>query len=183
MARSGQRKSGTASGPVRRLTLTKKQIAEIEQLRSEVRLEEGGSRSWRKAGGQCGIVSSCVAGMLQDWGVDACEYWGGAYLMENGKICWDHCWVELPDGTLVDATTDQFQEGDSVRVVSPRSPLQRRYLKWQEIETVLSDLRARATQIGARKVLREIAHPDVKHGVFGETYADEYAQLVAELAG
>jgi hypothetical protein len=166
----------------RRFTLTGTQVAQIEKLRGDVRLEEGGSRSFRKAGGQCGIVSDDVAGLLQERGVDASEYWGGAYVMANDEICFDHCWVELADGTIVDATADQFQEGDSVRVVSPTSPLQRRYLKWQEITNVVADLRARAERVGAQKVLRELESFDVQVGVFGDTCAAEYAALVAELS-
>jgi hypothetical protein len=49
--------------------------------------------------------------------------WGHLRLLD-GSVCWIHCWNQLPDGALVDATADQFEErwlGDVV-VLSPGDP-------------------------------------------------------------
>jgi hypothetical protein len=50
--------------------------------------------------------------------------WGHLRLLDGG-VCWIHCWNQLPDGTIVDATADQFEErwlgGDrGVAVLTPR---------------------------------------------------------------
>ena len=53
---------------------------------------------------------------------------GVAYLSEGGEVvCEAHFVSVLADGTIVDATADQFGEGDEIRVVRPGDALYGRY--------------------------------------------------------
>jgi hypothetical protein len=75
--------------------------AEIERalaIRRHVRLASG------RPDGRCGQVSEAIAAELS-WAYR----WGHLRLLDGG-ICWIHCWNQLPDGTIVDATADQFEE-------------------------------------------------------------------------
>jgi hypothetical protein len=69
-------------------------------------------------GGQCGDVAEFVR---RRWG------WiniGGVYLAPSLEPIGDHV---LPDGSIFDPTSDQFQEGHDVRLVPPGSPGLHRY--------------------------------------------------------
>lgn len=86
------------------------QVDAVRCLREEVRAEEGG-------GGYCHVVSEVLA----------CEYgwslFSGAYTSLAGEvICEAHVWNLLPDGSILDATADQFGEGHDVRVLTPDNP-------------------------------------------------------------
>jgi hypothetical protein len=75
--------------------------AEIEQaaaIRRRVRLASG------RPDGRCGKVAEAIAAEL-GW----TYRWGHLRLLDGG-ICWIHCWNQLPDGAIVDATADQFEE-------------------------------------------------------------------------
>jgi hypothetical protein len=51
-------------------------------------------------------------------------------LLLDGSVCWVHCWNRRPDGLLVDATADQFEErwpGD-ILVLAPDDPRAAHYL-------------------------------------------------------
>jgi hypothetical protein len=95
-------------------------VAEVEEnleqvrcIRRRVRLESG------RPDGRCGKVAEAIEAEL-GWAYR----WGHLRLLDGG-ICWIHCWNQLPDGTVVDATADQFEErglGD-VAVLSPGDPL------------------------------------------------------------
>lgn len=95
--------------------VTSMQIEAIRRLREECRVEDGG-------GGQCSVVSEEL-GLAYGWHIAT-----GAYTALNGEvICEDHAWNVLPDGSIVDATADQFGEGFDVRIVAPTDPDYRRY--------------------------------------------------------
>lgn len=89
----------------------------VRAIRRRVRIETG------KPDGRCGKVSEALAAEL------AWAYcWGHIRLLDGG-ICWIHCWNRMPDGTLVDATADQFEErwlGD-VAVLPPGDRRQAHY--------------------------------------------------------
>jgi hypothetical protein len=72
---------------------------------------------------RCGKVAEAVDAEL-GWAYR----WGHLRLLDGG-ICWIHCWNDLPDGTIVDATADQFEERwhDDVAVLSPANPLYTHY--------------------------------------------------------
>ena len=75
--------------------------ADTEQaftIRRRVRLASG------RPDGRCGKVSEAIAAEL-GWAYR----WGHLRLLD-GSVCWIHCWDQLPDGTIVDATADQFEE-------------------------------------------------------------------------
>ena len=84
-------------------------------LRDEIRAEEFG-------GGMCSIVGEALEA---EHGWRRC---GVAYVSADGEvICEAHVVNVLADGTIVDATADQFGEGDEVRVVRPGDPAYGRY--------------------------------------------------------
>src|ERR671936_379107 len=88
-------------------------IERLRAIRRRVRLESG------RPDGRCGKVAEAIAAEL-GWAYR----WGHLRLLDGG-ICWIHCWNQLPDGTVVDAAADQFEErwlGD-VPVVAPGDPL------------------------------------------------------------
>jgi hypothetical protein len=89
-------------------------IAEIEKLRATVREES--------PGGMCEIVSECLQQRYQ-WTPMVVSY-----LSEDGRIiCADHTLVILPDGSLLDATRDQFGEGHSVSLIKAGTQEMGRY--------------------------------------------------------
>ena len=94
--------------------------AELEKaraIRRRVRLESG------RPDGRCAKVAEAIEVEL-GWAYR----WGHLRLLDGG-ICWIHCWNQLPDGTVVDATADQFEErwlGD-MAVLPPSDPLHASY--------------------------------------------------------
>lgn len=80
-------------------------VAEVEEnlervrgVRRRVRLACG------RPDGRCGKVAEAIEAEL-GWAYR----WGHLRLLDGG-ICWIHCWNQLLDGTIVDATADQFEE-------------------------------------------------------------------------
>jgi hypothetical protein len=85
----------------------------VRSLRTEVRVRDG-----RPDDGRCGHVADAICGRL-GWK----KQWGHLLLFD-GSVCWVHCWNRRPDGILVDATADQFEErwpGD-ILVLAPDDP-------------------------------------------------------------
>jgi hypothetical protein len=88
-------------------------LERVRAIRRHVRLASG------RSDGRCGKVAEAIEAEL-GWAYR----WGHLRLLDGG-ICWIHCWNQLPDGTVVDATADQFEErwlGDGI-VLSPGDPL------------------------------------------------------------
>jgi hypothetical protein len=88
-------------------------LERVRAIRRCVRLANG------RPDGRCGKVAEAVQAEL-GWAYR----WGHLRLLDDG-VCWIHCWNQLLDGTIVDATADQFEErwlGD-VAVLSPGDPL------------------------------------------------------------
>lgn len=89
----------------------------MEAERTAGRLAEYG---WRPGDpgaipGGCGWLSEIIE---RDYGW-LCE--GGCYLTPAGHI--DHFWNLLPDGSILDASADQFGEnGDGIRISNPNDP-------------------------------------------------------------
>jgi hypothetical protein len=71
----------------------------IRALRAEVRVRDG-----RPDDGRCGQVADAICARL-GWK----KQWGYLLLLD-GSVSWVHCWNRGPDGVLVDATADQFEE-------------------------------------------------------------------------
>lgn len=95
----------------------------IRTLRREVRLAAD------RLDGRCGAVSEALERELGL--VQRC----GHLRLLNGAICWLHCWNPSDDGSIVDATADQFEElfpGD-VLVLAPTDPLADRYLPARDL--------------------------------------------------
>ena len=93
----------------------KNYIPDIERLREEIRVEEGG-------GGMCHVVTECLTAQY-GW-----ERIPVSYLDTLGRvICCGHLISVLPDGSLLDPTADQMGEGYSVRVLKPADPDYGRY--------------------------------------------------------
>lgn len=78
---------------------------EIKKLRSELTLLEGQHL--------CREVSLAIAVKLASCGVP-CWYVAGEFLV-NGKAISEHYWVVV-DGTIYDATADQFELTDDILV-------------------------------------------------------------------
>lgn len=130
---------------------------EIEQaraIRRRVRLASG------RPDGRCGKVSEAITAEL-GWAYR----WGHLRLLDGG-ICWIHCWNQRADGTVVDATADQFEErwlGDVV-VLPPDDPRQANYSpapRGHLFRTLLTG--------GQRRLLARGAQPD---GAFGPEEAE-----------
>src|SRR5438876_6558871 len=88
-------------------------LERVRAIRRRVRLASG------RPDGRCAKVAEAMEAEL-GW-----PYRWGHLRLRDGGICWIHCWNQLPDGTIVDATADQFEErwlGDVV-VLSPDDPL------------------------------------------------------------
>lgn len=73
-------------------------IEQARAIRRRVRLTSG------RPDGRCGKVSEAIAAEM-GWAYR----WGHLRLLDGG-ICWIHCWNQMPDGTVVDTTADQFEE-------------------------------------------------------------------------
>ena len=84
-------------------------VREVEELREEIRAEEGG-------GGMCHVVSE-VMGMRRGWPMLSVAYLSP----DGGMICAAHVVSVLPDGSIMDHTRDQFGEGHSVSFVKAGS--------------------------------------------------------------
>lgn len=94
-------------------------IERVYELRAEVR-----RRDARPNDGRCGNVATALEAEFGWQG-----QWGYLRLLD-GTVSWVHCWNRLEDGTVVDATADQYQDlwlGDVV-VVDPSSPMTANYL-------------------------------------------------------
>src|SRR5690348_16366203 len=94
-----------------------KHIERLRGIRRRVRLTSG------RRDGRCAKVAEAIEAEV-GWAYR----WGHLRLLDGG-ICWSHCWNELPDGAVVDATADQFEErwlGDVV-VLPPGDPLHAHY--------------------------------------------------------
>lgn len=91
-------------------------VAEIEELREDIRIEEGG-------GGMCHFVTEVLSARYG---------WGRlfvTYLSDGGDvICGGGHMVNiLPDGSVLDSTRDQFGEGHSVSLIRSDDPEIGRY--------------------------------------------------------
>ncbi|GAB3400829.1 hypothetical protein GCM10027569_05140 [Flindersiella endophytica] len=94
-------------------------LRRIHAVRRAVRLADA-----RPNDGRCGNV---VSALSAEFG------WAGenGYLqLLDGTVSWVHCWNRLPDGTIVDATADQYQELwlGNVVALPPDDPLAGHYL-------------------------------------------------------
>lgn len=94
--------------------LTETTATEIRAIRREVRIAAG-------RGGQCGEVAEWIYGRFGWTKV------GGMYLSASLEPIGDHVWNVLPNGSILDATADQFCEGHDIRLVPAGSPEQQRY--------------------------------------------------------
>lgn len=112
-------KQALAEGKATRLT--PEIVERIRAMREQIRQEEGG-------GGYCHMVSEWIA-RVYGW-----ERASGTYCARNRDvICSAHYWNVLPDGSILDATADQFGEGNDIRVVRPDDPEFARYrLEWSQ---------------------------------------------------
>jgi hypothetical protein len=115
-----------AAGSLRRFTgmanrgsavgdLTEAVLAEVRSLRERVRVAEGG-------GGMCHFVSEILASERR-WAQLSVGYLS----LDGAMICASHYVNVLGDGTLLDATADQFGEGHDIRIVRPDDPEYGRY--------------------------------------------------------
>src|ERR1035437_1023637 len=101
-------------GVKRRQGLGARQLRSLRKMRDEVRISEGADTDPKFAGGQCGIVSECVEAIP---GLEYFTYQVGCYITDDDQLIYDHCFCRAPDGTVLDATADQFGEGDDIRLV------------------------------------------------------------------
>jgi hypothetical protein len=95
------------------LVPTPADIERARAIRRRVRLASG------RPDGRCGKVAEAIQAEL-GWAYR----WGHLRLLDGG-ICWIHCWNQFQDGSIVDATADQFEErwqGD-VAVLSSDHPM------------------------------------------------------------
>jgi len=94
-------------------------LRRIYELRGEVR-----RRDARPNDGRCGNVATALE-IEFGW-----QRQSGYLKLLDDTVSWVHCWNRLADGTIVDATADQFQGlwlGDVV-TVDPSSPMAANYL-------------------------------------------------------
>lgn len=56
--------------------------------------------------GNCGKVAGKLAGLLEAKGIE-CHWRSGRVAGQDGL----HCWLELPDGTILDPTVQQYGAG------------------------------------------------------------------------
>jgi hypothetical protein len=101
-------------------------LRRIYEVRREVRLRDA-----RPNDGRCGNVTAALAEEF-GWAGE----WGYLRLLDD-TVSWVHCWNRLPDGTILDATADQYQDlwlGDVVTLPAAH-PLAANYLhapaKWE----------------------------------------------------
>ncbi|MBE1608959.1 hypothetical protein [Actinopolymorpha pittospori] len=93
-------------------------LQRIYELRGDVRRRD----AWPNDG-RCGKVA---AALETEFGWQS-QY--GYLRLLDGTVSWVHCWNRLADGTIVDATADQYQGlwlGDVV-TVDPTSPMSANY--------------------------------------------------------
>ncbi len=91
----------------------------IAELRAEVRLRDA-----RPNDGRCGHVAEALETEF-GWSRRS-----GYLLLLDRTVSWVHCWNQLDDGTIIDATADQFQElwlGEVI-TIEPSSPRWSHYL-------------------------------------------------------
>jgi hypothetical protein len=106
-----------ASADTRPSLVSSIDLERVREIRRRVRLESG------RSDGRFGKVSEAIEAEL-GW-----AYRWGHLRQLDGGICWIHSWNRLPDGSVVDATADQFEErwlGD-VAVLSPGDRLHTHY--------------------------------------------------------
>lgn len=109
----------TASRPNGEQLLNQTVLRRVQQLRAEVRLSEA-----RPNDGRCGNVA---AALETEFGWE--RQWGYLKLLDT-TVSWVHCWNRLADGTIIDATADQYQDlwlGDVVSI-PPSNPFALHYL-------------------------------------------------------
>ncbi len=71
---------------------------ELLTLRRQVRFQDG-----RPYDARCSTVAASVEarfGFTRQW---------GRLRLLDGRVCWQHSWNKLPDGTILDVTADQFE--------------------------------------------------------------------------
>lgn len=91
-------------------------IPDIHRLRDEI-VAAGETNS---AGGpSCGVTAEEVAEMLRSQGIAASENYGSFQHISGEQP--EHAWVNLPDGTILDPTADQFGY-EPVRFLHPDHP-------------------------------------------------------------
>src|SRR5712691_7111323 len=71
----------------------------IFALRRQVRFQDG-----RPYDARCSKVAAALQAQF-GWK----RAWGRLHLLD-ARVCWQHCWNQLADGRLLDATADQFEE-------------------------------------------------------------------------
>lgn len=93
-------------------------LRRIYEIRSAVRRTDA-----RPNDGRCGNVS---AALEKEFGW---QRQSGYLRLRDGTVCWLHCWNRLTDGTIVDATADQFQNLwlDDVVILDPAHPMAANY--------------------------------------------------------
>ena len=100
---------------ISKFALTPNIISQIEKWRHMCRIDNQG-------GGACHLVSEIIEA---EWGFERED---GTYCTPDQRdICVGHYWNLLPDGSILDATADQFGEGHSIRLISPGDPEYTRY--------------------------------------------------------
>src|SRR5260221_2392876 len=70
----------------------------IWTLRQRVRFQDG-----RPYDARCSRVAAALEGVF-GWKRE----WGRLRLLDS-RVCWQHCWNQLADGRILDATADQFE--------------------------------------------------------------------------
>jgi hypothetical protein len=94
----------------------------MKKYMRQVRTHERGGAGHRDGGGKCGIVSEeneVRFGWPAIWGTHD----------DLGDPDEEHVWNRLPDGSILDATRDQFGDraGRCVRIIRPQDPEYARY--------------------------------------------------------
>ena len=70
----------------------------ILTLRRQVRFQDG-----RPYDARCSNVAAALEARF-GWK----RRWGRLRLLDS-RVCWQHCWKQLADGCILDATADQFE--------------------------------------------------------------------------
>ena len=89
----------------------------------EMQAERTAWRSLEGGGGMCHRVARAVE-CRHGWAMAT-----GTYTLADGRVICGagHCWNVLPDGSILDATADQWCEGHDIRTVAPDEPDYLRY--------------------------------------------------------
>lgn len=98
-------------------SVSQSDLATIERIRQEI-VAAGELNS--QGGPSCGVTSEEVAVAL-----GGAEVYG-AYRLPSGRTP-EHAWVQMPDGTIIDATGDQFGM-PPIQVIPPGDPRAANYL-------------------------------------------------------